>query len=81
MPFPEAVRSLLAIRAASDPDAAKLLEMLKRADATFERVPERATQAPIYAQQRLLWLLPWETHPHSRMSRWDDAAASRAERR
>ena len=37
MPFPEAVRSVPAIRAASDPDAAKLLEMLKRADATFER--------------------------------------------
>lgn len=39
MSFPEAVRSLLATRAASDPDAAKLLEMFKRADANLERVP------------------------------------------
>ena len=45
MSFPEAVRSLLATRAASDPDAAKLLEMFKRADATFERVPDGAAQA------------------------------------
>ena len=45
MSFPEAVRSLLATRAASDPDAAKLLEMFKRADATFESIPDGAVQA------------------------------------
>ena len=44
MSFPEAVRSLLATRAASDPDAAKLLEMFQRADANFESVPDGAAQ-------------------------------------
>ena len=47
MSFPEAVRSLLATRAASDPDAAKLLEMFKRADASFERVPDGAVPADL----------------------------------
>ena len=47
MSSPEAVRSLLATRAASDPDAAKLLEMFRRADATFERVPDGAAQADL----------------------------------
>ena len=47
MSFPEAVRSLLATRAASDPDAAKLLEMFQRADANFERVPDGAVPADL----------------------------------